>query len=152
MVVKQPMAAFLTQLLLDLGTRFKRRAQLEAENLLRRQQLIVLRRKSLRGVRLWNLQRLLLVWLSRLYPALLEAVIIVQPETVLRWHHRGFRAYWRWKSRRVGGRPRIDAEIRKLVRPMSRENPLRVARRILRLGRIAAIPILAGLHHRYVRI
>ena len=75
------------------------RARLEAENLLLRQQLVVLRRKSLKRVRLWNIDRLLLVWLYRLYPSLLDAIIIVQPETVLRWHRRGFRAYWRWKSR-----------------------------------------------------
>jgi len=76
--------------------------------------------------------------LYRLYPALLDAIIIVQPETVIRWHRRGFRAYWRWKSRRVGGRPRTDAEIRALIRRMSRENPLWGAPRIhcelLRLG------------------
>jgi len=68
--------------------------------------------------------------LYRLYPSLLEAIIIVQPETVIRWHRRGFRAYWRWKSRHVGGRPRIDSEIRALIRRMSRENPLWGAPRI----------------------
>jgi transposase InsO family protein len=81
-------------------------------------------------VRLWNIDRLLLVWLYRLYPSLLDAIIIVQPETVLRWHRRGFRAYWRWKSRHVGGRPRIDCEIRALIRRMSHENPLWGAPRI----------------------
>jgi hypothetical protein len=50
-------------------------------------------------------------------------IIIVQPETVLRWHRRGFRAYWRWKSCHVGGRPKIDCEIRALIRRVSRENP-----------------------------
>ena len=97
-------------------SRFTRRARLEAENLLLRQQLVVLQRKSPRRVRLWNIDRLLLVWLYRLYPSLLDAIIIVQPETVIRWHRRGFRAYWRWKSRHVGGRPRIDCEMRARVR------------------------------------
>src|SRR6266852_520122 len=59
-----------------------------------------------------------------------DAIIIVQPETVIRWHRRGFRAYWRWKSRHVGGRPRIDCEMRALIRRMSRENPLWGAPRI----------------------
>jgi homeodomain-containing protein len=59
-----------------------------------------------------------------LYPSLLDAIIIVQPETVIRWHRRGFRAYWHWKSRHIGGRPRIDCEIRALIRRMNRENPL----------------------------
>jgi len=52
------------------------------------------------------------------------------PETVIGWHRRGFRAYWRWKSRRRGGRPRIEREIRDLIGPMSRDNPLWGAPRI----------------------
>ena len=124
------MVAFLIQLLCAFRARFTRRARLEAENLLLRQQLVVLRRRFPTRVRLWNIDRLLLVWLYRLYPSLLDAIIIVQPETVLRWHRRGFRAYWRWKSRRVGGRPRIDSEMRALIRRMSRENPLWGAPRI----------------------
>src|ERR1700737_2028827 len=130
MIVKRPMVTFLTQLLLAIRSRFTRRARLEAENLLLRQQLVVLRRKSPTRGRLRNIDRLLLVWLYRLYPSLLDAVIIVQPETVIRWHRRGFRAYWRWKSRHVGGRPRIDSEMRALIRRMSRENPLWGAPRI----------------------
>src|SRR6202166_303514 len=110
MVMKRPMVAFLSQLLLAVRAQFTRRARLEAENLLLRQQLVVLRRKSPKRARLWNIDRLLLVWLYRLYPSLLDALIIVQPETVIRWHRRGLRAYWRWKSRHVGGRPRIDSE------------------------------------------
>jgi transposase InsO family protein len=128
--MKRPMVAFLTQLLLAIRSRSTRRARLEAENLLLRQQLVVLRRKSPRRARLWNIDRLLLVWLYRLYPSLLDAIIIVQPETVLRWHRRGFRTYWRWKSRHVGGRPRVDSDIRALIRRMSRENPLWGAPRI----------------------
>jgi len=120
---------FLTRLLLVIRSRFTRRARLEAENLVLRQQLVVLRRKSPARVRLWNIDRLLLMWLYRLYPSLLDAIVIVQPETVIRWHRRGFRAYWHWKSGHVG-RPRIDSEIRTLIRRMSRENPLWGAPRI----------------------
>src|SRR6202043_1848653 len=90
MVMKRPMVAFLTQLLLTIRSRFTRRARLEAENLILRQQLVVLRRKCPTRVRLWNIDRLLLVWLYRLYPLLLNAIIIVQPEIVIRWHRRGF--------------------------------------------------------------
>src|ERR1700681_3807699 len=111
MIIKRPMVTFLTQLLLAIRSGFTRRARLEAENLILRQQLVVLRRKSPTRVRLWNIDRLLFVWLYRLYPSLLDAIIIVQPETVIRWHRHGFRAYWRWKSRHVGGRPGIDAEM-----------------------------------------
>jgi hypothetical protein len=81
-------------------------------------------------VRPLNIDRLLLVWLYRLYPSLLDAIIIVQPKTVIRWHRRRFRAYLHWKSRYVGGRPRIDREIRALIRRMNRENPLWGAPRI----------------------
>jgi hypothetical protein len=89
------MVAFLTRLLHLVWSRFARRARLEAENLIPRQQLIVLRRRHPKRVRLLNIDRLLFVWLYRLYPSLLEAMIVVKPETVIRWHRRGFRAYWR---------------------------------------------------------
>src|SRR6202048_3467987 len=130
MVMKRPMVAFLTQLLLAIWSQFTRRARLEAVNLILRQQLVVLRRKSPTRVKLRNIDRLLLAWLYRLYPSLLDALIIVQPKTVIRWHRRGFRAYWRWKARRVGGRPGIDCEMRELIRRMNRENPLWGASRI----------------------
>ena len=124
------MVAFLTQLLLVIRSWFAPRARLEAENLILRQQLVVLRRNSPKRVRLWNIDRLLFVWLYRLYPSLLDAIIIVQPETVIRWHRCGFSAYWRWKSRHLGGRPRTAAEIRALIRRMNRGNPLWGAPRI----------------------
>ena len=60
-------------------------------------------RKS--GSRVWlrNVDRLIFVWMYRLFPSILNAITVVKPETVIRWHRRGFRAYWRWKSRRRGG-------------------------------------------------
>src|SRR5579864_2102877 len=123
------MLAFLTKLLLGARSRLKSRASLEAENLVLRQQVIVLSRKS-RWVRLRNIDRLIFVGLYRFFPSILNAITVVKPETVIRWHRRGFRAYWRWKSRRCGGRPRIDREIRDLIRRMSKENPLWGAPRI----------------------
>ena len=57
-------------------------------------------------------------------PNVLDALKIVKPDTVIRWHRAGFRAYWRWKSRSRGGRPRTPAEIRQLIRDMSTANPL----------------------------
>jgi hypothetical protein len=114
------MGAILIWLLL----RFKSRARLEAENFVLRQQIIVLSRKSLARVRLRNIDRLLFVWLYRLFPSVLDAITVVKPETVIRWHRRGFRAYWHWRSLRCSGRPRIDGEVRALIRRMSRDNPL----------------------------
>jgi hypothetical protein len=122
--------AFLAKLLLVARSRLKSRASLEAENLVLRQQVIVLSRKSPSRARLRNIDRLIFVWLYRCFPAVLNAITVVKPETVIRWHRRGFRAYWRWKSRRYGGRPRVDREIRDLIRRMSEDNPLWGAPRI----------------------
>ncbi|MCH7994906.1 MAG: hypothetical protein IIB57_10755 [Planctomycetes bacterium] len=100
------------------------RAELAAENLALRQQLAVLERKSKRP-RLRKRDRIFWVWLSRFWAGWRSVLVIVQPDTVVRWHQRGFRLYWRWKSRcKKPGRPMIDAEIRKLIRRMSSENPL----------------------------
>ena len=82
--------------------------------------------------------RLLFVWLLRLFPELRDAIQIVRPETVLRWHRQGFRAWWRWKSRSLGGRPRISGDLRQLIREMSLANPLwgapRIRGELLKLG------------------
>jgi hypothetical protein len=101
---------------------FKSRCRLEAENLLLRHQLtIALRRKPLR-LRLRGSDRALLACMTRLWPSLLDAIQVVQAETVLRWHRAGFQAFWRWKSRNRAGRPRIDRALRDLIQQM--ENPL----------------------------
>jgi hypothetical protein len=102
----------------------KSRARLEAENLILRQQVIVLNRRFPSRIWLKNIDRLIFVWIYRLFPSILNAITVVKPETVIRWHRCGFRTYWRWKSRRRGGRPRIDREIRDLIRRMNGENPL----------------------------
>src|SRR5580704_5193905 len=103
---------------------FKSPSRLEAENAALRQQLAVLQRKQHGRVPLTNSDRLFFVWLYRLFPSVLKTMTIVRPETVVRWHRAGFRAYWRWKSRNPGGRPRITAELRTLIRRMSIENRL----------------------------
>ncbi len=125
------MVAFLPQLLLVIW--FSRRAPLEAENLLLRQQLVVLRRKSPKRVSLWNIDRLRFVWLYRLYPSLLDPIIIVQPETVIRWHRRDFRAYWHWKSRHIGGRPCDGGRIRRAARSSRcARRPTSITSRVMR--------------------
>jgi hypothetical protein len=90
-----------------LSLRFKSRVRLEAENLVLRQQLNVLIRKLPKRLGLTNSDRLLLVWLYRLCPSIVSAIRIVRPETVIRWHRRGFKAYWRWKSCPGVGRPPV---------------------------------------------
>jgi hypothetical protein len=68
--------------------------------------------------------RLVFILLYRLAPSILNAVTIVRPETIVRWHRAGFRSFWRWKSRRHAGRPSVAPEIRRLIREMSLANPL----------------------------
>ncbi len=97
--------------------------EIAAETLALRQQLALLQHSSKRP-KLRKRDRIFWVWLSRLWPNGRSVLLIVQPETVVRWHQQGFKLYWRWKSRsRKPGRPKIDAEIRKLIRRMSLENP-----------------------------
>ncbi len=122
------MLEFLTKLLLIVPSRLRSQARLQAEILVLSRQVLILGRKS--PSRLRNIDRLILVWLYRLFPALLNAITVVKPETVIRWHRRGFLAYWHWKSGWRGGRPKIDSEVRDLIRRMSRENPLWGAPRI----------------------
>jgi hypothetical protein len=117
---------------------FKSRSRLEAENLFLRHQLNVALRRAPPRLRLHGSDRAFLVWMIRLWPSLIDTVQVIQPETVLRWHRAGFRALWRWKSRKRAGRPKIDRELRDLIRRMSRENPLwgasRIHRELLMLG------------------
>ena len=101
---------------------FVARSALAAENLELRKQLAALQRSG-RKPRLRSWDRVFWVWLSRVWGNWRSAVLIVRPDTVARWHHQGFRLYWRWKSRvREIGRPRVEREIRDLVRRMCREN------------------------------
>ena len=109
---------------------FKSQSRLEAENLLLRHQLSIAMRRAPLRLRLRGSDRALLIWVTRVWPNLLDSVQVVQPETVLRWHRAGFKMFWRWKSRHRAGRPRIDRGLRDLIRRMSRENPLWGASRI----------------------
>src|SRR5207253_5997322 len=103
---------------------FKSKSRLEAENAALRHQLIVLQRRVRGRVHLTNADRLFLVLLYRWFPSVLKTITIIRPEALVRWHRAGFRRYWRWKSRSLGGRPKIDADLRALIRWMSAENPL----------------------------
>src|SRR5258706_3973181 len=121
-----------------LASPFKSKLRLEAENAVLRHQLIVLRRRLHGRVRLTNNDRWFLIQLYRSFPSILMVLTIIRPETLVRWHRAGFRCYWRWKSRPLGGRPQIDTELRVLIRRMSVENPLwgapRIHGELLKLG------------------
>ncbi|WP_296342590.1 integrase core domain-containing protein [Reyranella sp.] len=132
------MIAFVNLVLHALVSTFKTQARLEAEIVLLRHQLNVLRRSVPSKPKLAPTDRLFFVWLYHLFPSALNAVAIVQPETIVRWHRAGFRLYWRWKSRSRGGRPRIPLEARRLIREMSLANRLwgapRIHGELLKLG------------------
>ena len=132
------MVALLCLFLACLVAPFKSKSRLEAENAALRHQLSILRRKVRGRVRLTNGDRLFFIQLYRWFPSVLKAITIIRPETLVRWHRAGFRRYWRWKSRSLGGRPQIDADLRALIRQMSVENPLwgapRIHGELLKLG------------------
>src|SRR6266849_313208 len=132
------MIALICFVLAMLASPFKSNIRLEAENAVLRHQLIVLRRKLKGRARLTNNDRWFFVQLYRWFPSILSVLLIIQPETLVGWHRAGFRRYWRWKSCRRGGRPLIDAELRALIRQMSRENLLwgapRIHGELLKLG------------------
>jgi len=113
---------------------------MQAEIIALRHQLIVFQRtQKPKRIMLKGIDRCLWVWLSRLWSGWQSSLIMVKPETVIRWHHQGFRWYWTWKVRHgQSGRPRVPKETRDLIRIMSRENPLwgapRIHSELLKLG------------------
>ena len=124
------MIALICFVLAVLASPFKSNIRLEADNAALRHQVIVLRRKLKGRVRLTNNDRWFFVQLYRWFPSILPILMIIRPETLVGWHRAGFRRYWRWKSRRRGGRPQIETELRALIRQMSTENLLWGAPRI----------------------
>ena len=93
-----------------------------------RQQLNIYKRKNKRP-KLENIDRIILVWISRIYNDWKSALVVAQASTLIGWHKKGFKLYWRRKSRRIG-RPNIDWELIKLIRRMQKENPTWSAQRI----------------------
>ena len=117
---------------------FRSRAALEAEIWTLRQQINVLRRTAPKRLSFSVFDHLVFAGLYRLFPKICDALAIVKPDTIVRWHRAGFRLYWCWKSRRRGGRPTVPLEIRKLIREMSIANSLwgapRIHGELLKLG------------------
>jgi hypothetical protein len=117
---------------------FQSRERLKAEIIALRHQLNILGRKVPKRPRLSGGDRTVFVWLYRLFPQIADAFTVVRPETVVGWHRAGFRTWWRWKSRNPGGRPKVDQELRDMIRQMCRENPLwgapRIHGELLKLG------------------
>jgi hypothetical protein len=125
------------RLVSPLSFRVRSRACLELELIALRHQVNVLRHQRPGRLRLLSTDRLLWMWLYRIWPQVLNAVVLAKPATVVQWHRKGFRCYWRWRSRRPG-RPKMSTEIRDLIRQMSLANPLwgapRIHGELLKLG------------------
>src|SRR6478736_5535460 len=117
------MLAILCAVVSIFAFRFRGGASLEIELIALRHQVTVLRRQRPGRPHLSSLDRLLWVWLYRIWPQVIDAMVLVKPATVVQWHRNGLRLYWRWRSRRPG-RPRIGAEIRDLMRRMSKAKPV----------------------------
>src|SRR4030095_12252767 len=125
--------------LLSMRSCFRTRAGMQIEILALRHQLAVLQRRTNKRPSLRTADRLLWVVLSRVWAQWRSALVIVKPETVIAWQRKGFRLYWRWKSRAgKSGRPCVSREIRELIRQMSSANPLwgapRIHGELLKLG------------------
>ena len=120
-----------------LAIRVRSRASLELELVALRHQVTVLRRQRPGRPQLFAADRLLWVWLYRTWPKVLDAMVLVKPATVIDWHRKGFRLYWRRRSHHLG-RPGINCEVRDLIRQMSKANPLwgapRIHGELLKLG------------------
>jgi transposase InsO family protein len=127
---------------------FVSRAALAAENLALRQQLAVLKRATPRPRLRWR-DRLFWVCLARLWAGWRQVLVLVQPQTVLRWHRLGFRLYWRWKSRLRVGRPAKSGELRALIRLLARQNPRWGNRRIRDELRLLGYQVSAATVARY---
>ena len=126
------MTAVLSAVVSFLSFRRRGRASLELELVALRHHVAALRRST-------RADRLLWVWLYRIWPQALHIMVLVKPATVIQWHRKGFRLYWRWRSRSAHpGRPKTSRETRDLIRKMSIANPLGGATRIhgelLKLG------------------
>src|SRR5215813_14120655 len=107
---------------------FKSPRRLEAENLFLRHRLSIALRRAPPRLRLRGSDRALMVWMTRIWPSLLGAAQVVQPETILRWHRAGFTAFWRWKSRKRAGRPQIVIHVFCIMRRMEKCATQRLAR------------------------
>ena len=131
------MITILSALASLLSFRVRSRASLELELVALQHQVTVLRRQRPGQLRLVSTDRLLWVWHYRVWPQVLNAMVLVKPATVVQWHRKGFRLYWPWRSRRLG-RPKMSPENRDLIRRMSLANPLwgapRIHGELLKLG------------------
>ena len=116
------MLAFILALVSWLAGRLRSRAEVELEIFALRHQLAVLRRQRPGRTHLSPVDRIVWLWLYRVWPRCLNIIVLVKPATVVQWYRQGFRLYWRWQS--WSGRDSADRGTRKLIRKMCIANPL----------------------------
>ena len=116
------MVALLWFVFAILASPLKSRSRLEAENAALRHQLIILCRQRHIRVRLTNNDRWFFIQMYRWFPSVLKVLTVVRPETLVRWHRKGFRLFWKWKSR-SSGRPKVPTDVRRLIAEMATNNP-----------------------------
>ena len=134
------MITILSALVSVLSFRFRSRASLELKLVALRHQLIVLRRQRPRRLRLHSADRLLWVCLYRVWPRVLDALVLVKPATAVKWHRQGFRIHWRWRYHRSRTHLSLNKDC---ADPRSIQPPS--------AGKIVAFPEFGRLHHRYER-
>jgi hypothetical protein len=117
------MLEYLLLLLSLIGATVRDRNALIAENLLLRHQLAVLTRPTRKRPRLHARDKLFWVVVRALRRDWRQHLVVVRPESVIRWHHQAWRLFWRWRSRGPIGRPRVSAEVRELIATMAQDNP-----------------------------
>jgi hypothetical protein len=132
------MMKMLLKLILNILLRPQKDSDLALENLALRQQLAIWKRHKKRP-QIRTKDRLFWIMLCRFWSSWQEPLIVVKPETVIRWHRRGFKLFWKFKSRRKGpGRPPVSPEFRDLILKMANANPLwgapRIHGELLKLG------------------
>jgi hypothetical protein len=134
----------LTLLLAVLRAALRDRSELLTENLLLRHQLAVLARPTRRRPRLRTRDKVLWVLARRLRGDWRQHLVLVRPETVVRWHRHAWRLFWRWRSRPRLGRPRLRPDVRELIAAISRDNPLWGTERIRGELRKLGIAVSSG--------
>ena len=123
-----PIIEYLLLLVALLRAALRARTDPVAENLLLRQQLAVLTRPTRKRPRLRAQDKLFWVLARLARHDWRRHLVLVAPESVVRWHRRGWRLYWRWRSRAPMGRPRVNVEVRELIATMAGDNPTWVPR------------------------
>jgi len=129
------MADVLSSLISTLFFSFRSRLAFQAEILALRHQIVVLKRSSKKRLPLRPIDRILWIWLSRFWCDWRSSLVIVKPETIVRWHRTGFRLFWKWKCSRRG-RPSTGKEIRQLIRTAASNSPRRPGLHMLTFARM----------------